>query len=271
MNVILIPDSLSTKAKHQLLTSVGMQKILKQLRRRSPHMDPGDIINGIKLLSYLSAPGNHQTLQILLKLLSKHANIMDLQQLVYTQFLLDKLDPESKSPLSKALEFALPVVFESKLQTDIDRTDAQTVCDYLHYASKYKLSDNTLNFIVEVALSITDRLSAQSAKSIIWSLCDARYENPNHAPLLAWAYRKFSGNMDNLKLSDISTTISKAARKYSRRAFYFYDEDFVNEYCERLTKPDVNSLDVLWAVKTVSIFVNFKKCSKTKILKCIKL
>ncbi len=233
-----------------------MQKLCKQLRRRSPHMDAGDIINGVKLLSILSAPGSHQTLQILLKLLTKHANMMDLQQIMYTQFLLDKLDGDSKSPLSNALEFALPVVFESKLYTELDRNDVQAVTDYLHYSSKCNLSEKTLNFLVEVAYQHADRLSHYSAKSILWSLCDSKYDNMAHEPLVSACYKKLGHKLNEMKLMELSTTVSKIARRYSRRAPYFYNESFIDAFCQRLVSSDVDPVETLWAIKTTSLLVS---------------
>lgn len=233
-----------------------MQKLCKQLRRRSPHMDAGDIINCVKLLSILSAPGSHQTLQILLKLLTKHANSMDLPQIMYTQFLLDKLDADSKSPLSKALEFALPVVFESKLYTELDRNNVQTVTDYLHYSSKCNLSEKTINFLVEVALQHADRLSHYSAKSILWSLCDAKYDNMLHEPLVTACFKKLAQKMNDMKITELATTVSKISRRYSRRAPYFYNESFIDAYCQRLVNADVNPVETLWAIKTTSLLVS---------------
>lgn len=242
-------------SKHQLLTSVGVQKLCKLFRRSAPHMDPGDLINGVKLLTKLSAPGNHLTLQVLLKLLSKHANMLDLHQLAYMQFLLDKMDTESKSPLSQALEYALPVVFESQLNSQLDRSDPQSICDYLHYVSKYKLSEKSANILVEAALKMTDRIPSKLALSVLWSLCDLRFENPSYEPLVTWCFRKLTEGIEEFKMIDLNTSISKAARKYSR-ASYFYNEDFLNSYFMKITQNALNVDETLWSIKYASMFVS---------------
>ncbi|CAL8111000.1 unnamed protein product [Orchesella dallaii] len=244
----------SVKSKHAMLTSVGVQKLCKQLRRSGPHLDPADLINGVKLLSILCAPGNHQTLQVLLKLISKHANSLDLQQLAYLQFLLDKLHPETKSPLSKALEFALPVVFESQLESQLNRNDPQEICDYLHYATRYKLSEKTINALVEAALKITDRIPKRLVLSLMWSLCDIQNDNASHEPLVTWSYRKLTENFDDFKLSELNIVNSKAARKYQKRISYFYNTDFVNAYCQKCLQKGGDIYDILWAAKNNSLF-----------------
>lgn len=87
----------------------------------------------------------------------------------------DRFHGDTKSPLTYALEMALPVVFESQIMTksqngELDQESIQLLCDYLHYASDRGLSDKTLKPLVTAIEKNAKSLTPRHAMSILWSL-----------------------------------------------------------------------------------------------------
>lgn len=53
-------------------------------------MQSSDIISGIKLLNLLGLPASDTNIQIMLKILTKQANYLELSEIVYLHFLMGK-------------------------------------------------------------------------------------------------------------------------------------------------------------------------------------
>lgn len=53
-------------------------------------MQGNDLITGVKLLNALGVSGSDPTIQILLKVLTKQANTLDLGEIIYLHFLLGR-------------------------------------------------------------------------------------------------------------------------------------------------------------------------------------
>jgi len=219
-------------------------------------MDPSEIISGIKLFIFLNAPGSNTTLKIFLKMILKQANSLSIQQIVYTNFLLSKMSEESRSAFSKALFVALPVVFETQIQIQLDPDKINDICDYLNFATKKNLSEKTTRLLTDALLSRHHKLSSQNAISVLWSLADVKKTYSYHQPLIEHCFRKITDSIDSLNSDQLSTTLSKCCRKYINRNQCFYNEDFVEALCGKFMSRYTNWKNTLYSLKRISILVS---------------
>ncbi|XP_021963826.1 uncharacterized protein LOC110859242 [Folsomia candida] len=256
-----IKDEKTPTRRKELCNSVGMQKLWKVLRRKARHMQSSDIISGIKLLNLLGLPASDTNIQIMLKILTKQANYLELSEIVYLHFLMGKFHGDTKSPLTYALEMALPVVFESQIMTksqngELDQESIQLLCDYLHYASDRGLSDKTLKPLVTAIEKNAKSLTPRHAMSILWSLGEAKSDDPYQEHVVKSCFKVVTDNMESYDLNVLSTAMSKANRKYVvKKVPFFYDENFVHSFCNRLMKRHNSNADqALFSLKNVSLF-----------------
>jgi len=214
-----------------------------------------DLITCLKLFVLLGPPANEPTLQMMLKLLTKQANSLELSQIFYLHFLLFKMREGTKSPLSTALEYALPVVFETHLEKQAKHENLQDLCNFLHYSSMHGLSERAFKIIVEEILKKIVGVTPQQAMSIFWSIADYKHDGEYLEPLVTLCYKRLTESLHSLSAEELNTIISKAARKYLKRVEYFYNEDFTQAYCNRLMTKTADPAHVLWSSKNVSIMV----------------
>jgi hypothetical protein len=243
-----------------------MQKLIKAIKRHCRQMESGDIISCLKVVVLLGMHGSDPTLQTLLKMLTKQANTIDLSQIFYLSFLLSKMRDDSKSALSTALEYALPVVFESRLEKEVSQESLQSLCDYLHYATKNSLADRSIKVLVEGILRQIDKISSRQAMSVLWSLADCKHDGAYQEPLITVCFKHMIESLETLSLEELNTTMSKSAKKYLRKLNYFYNEDFVQAYCNRLMTRYVDPSHALWSCKYVSIFVSWSYSESSNLI-----
>lgn len=78
------------------------------------------------------------------------------------------------------------------------------------------------------------------------------------------SFKVATENIDSYDLSVLSTAITKANKKYViKRIPFFYDEDFVHSFCNRLmSRHNCDRDQALWSLKSISLFVSIKLLRK---------
>lgn len=240
--------------KKELLNSIGMQKLFKVVKQYCRWLNVTEIITVVKFMAFLNVSGSHPTLQTLLRLISKQANTLTLSDIIYVSFLLEKL---GTSPIVTALQLALPVIFESHLNCKLDISEPGQVCDALHYSVQKNLGDEILQKIIDTLIPHVKDLSSKQAMSAVWSLSETRRKLLRVDAIVVPSLQILCNSFDSFPLAHIGTTLSKVAKKYSRTAPYFYNEDLVAKFCQILaTSESEKDVDViLYSLKSISQLV----------------
>lgn len=92
--------------------------------------DAADLVVCLKTLVFCQVASDSRIIQMILHTIKSRVNDLGLQQIIFLNFLLKRL----KSPLSDALIIALPVVFQSQLETQLEADKVKHMCDCLRYS-----------------------------------------------------------------------------------------------------------------------------------------
>lgn len=201
------------------------EKICNQLKYQAGTIELNEVIEALKVMSFLGVPSNTTIYQILLQLLKHTVNEMSLQQIIFTDFLLSKVKP---SPLAQALQIALPIVYDIQLPIKLDRTNISSLPEHLYYVSKKNISESSVMLIVN-ALMTAKVFDAKSSVSIMWSICDMQ-PNLLLEPLFNKAIQSLLMAGYSVPYHDLETIISKMLMRYSTRTQFYYNETFF-DYC----------------------------------------
>lgn len=209
---------MSTK---EILAHRDFRKLCRKLRNQAASIELSETIEALKVVSYVGVPADSTIFQVLLQLIRHNVNSLNLQQIIFLEFLLTQSEP---SPLAEALKIALPMVFEIHLPMKMDYDNLSQLADCLFFASRNNLREDSVERIVN-ALMAHREFDAKTAKSVVWSVCDMD-SNEMFRPLIKRAIDSLIVHLDELSFNDMETTLTKLIGRYSRKSTYFYDETF---------------------------------------------
>lgn len=86
--------------------------------------------------------------QSVLHILKKEINDLNISEIIFLHMLCRK---SKQDATIKAIEIALPMVFEANIKLKLDRDDMGHVAEALNYSSTYKVSDVVFDYLVTVA------------------------------------------------------------------------------------------------------------------------
>ncbi|CAH0395361.1 unnamed protein product [Bemisia tabaci] len=242
------------------LTSLSKEEIVQQTEFKNlcnasvSHlrlMELSDQINWLKCLSYFRVPANTRIMQVLLNLISKQVNHLSIQEIVYIDFLLSHQD---KCPLVDALQIALPIVFEVKVEREMDSSNLEYLRECLQYASSKSVSKSCFNFLVSL-LSAYDRdIPPKVAASILRSLCAWPEHQKAHAILLLRVMDITAVSAHEFDISAIIGLLSGVLKKAEQHEAYRH-AIFIDEFIKQM--PNVSSR-VLWQT-AITLFTKLTK------------
>lgn len=215
-------SDLSTKS---IISSRKFAQLCEKLKTLAGIIEPNETIEALKIVTYVGVPKNSTIVLVLLQLLRHNLNDLNLQQIIFLDFLLGNY---SGVPLAEALKIALPIVFDIQLPIKMERENIQSLKEYLHYASKHQLSNQSVDLILSKTINCQERYDAKTAKSIIWSICDMR-PRPCFEKLLKKNVRVLTQVLDELPFKDVDITLKKLMNSYTKYEYaYFRNEEFCN-------------------------------------------
>ncbi|KAJ8924042.1 hypothetical protein NQ315_006819 [Exocentrus adspersus] len=228
-------DRSSEVSAKDIIRHPDFERICRKLKSQSGVIELNETIEALKIVSYVGVPSNSTIVQVLLQLIRQNINSLNLPHIMFLDFLLQHF---KSSPLVDALKIALPIVFEIQLPIKMDREDASHLAEYLHFASKTRLGDATIDTIVKALYNLNEQFDAKTARSIIWSICDME-PNDVFEPLINKAVNDLIVNIDNVPYSDLETTLGKMVRMYSKRYPFYYNEVFADTCANYIIDHDL--------------------------------
>lgn len=217
-----------------LQNHIGFIKLCQRLLRVAPNMtDPANLVACLKTLVFCQVAGESRIIQTLLHLLKSKVNDLGLQQVIFLDFLLRKI----KSPLADALVIALPVVFQTQLETQLNADNIKTMCDSLRYAIDRRASAPKVKFIADSLLSSSNKWENSEICSVIWSLSKIRYL-PDHGilPLLENALDQLAKRVNRIERKDLERTLVAVGENYTGKSQYWYHEELCNAIAKRVVQ-----------------------------------
>lgn len=190
-------------------------------------IDSHETIEALKVVTYVGVPSNSTIVQVLLQLLRHNINDLNLQQIIFLDFLLNNYE---QVPLADALKIALPIVFDIQLKIKMNHENVHNLREYLHYASTHKISSKSVDLILSKLLCCRDKYDGKVAKSIIWSLSDLEPRS-GFDVLLKKNFEILRNSIDKLPFNDLDVTLKKVANSYRKYQYPFYRNKAFGEVC----------------------------------------
>lgn len=130
----------------QIVGHPNFMFLCRKIRIFAPAMSVTENLNVLKIINYLKIPANSELSLILLNLIRRQINDMSLQEMIFADFLLSQLTPELE--IVKAMKAALPLLFESQLEIQMDTDDAPELIALLKFATNKSISPHSVGMIV---------------------------------------------------------------------------------------------------------------------------
>lgn len=242
-----------TKFSNEELTrSPEFTTLCHKIHYYSRNLELNDIINAVKYLSYLGVSVNSNIMQILLQLLSKMINEMNLQQITFFQFLLKDLP---HCPLVEALKLSLPIIFEIQLRYKMENSIYLQV-EYLKYTTKHELSQNNFDFIMSKIIQNINQLDFKIAKELLLCLYHKNYKTENYINEINTCIRILIDNIKYMTILDIEAILSKMMNKNLIESDIFYDEQFINKIVEHIINKQESFVSIGYILKKLNKIVS---------------
>lgn len=213
-------------------------------------------MNCIKCLSYLGISVNTNIMQTNLQLISKMINDMSLRQITFLHFLLKDLSP---CPLVDALNIALPIVFETQVRHQVDDTILiYSQVDFLNYVTKYKLSQETFDFIMSKIIKNIDQLNPKMIQSLLCSLYHKGYSTDKYINTINKCLQIYTSRMDYITdFSYIEVILIRMIVKYFTESDVFYNEHFINTVVDYVIKKQESFENIGYLMKKLNKIVRY--------------
>lgn len=230
----------------QIMSHPQFEKLCKNLRTCSRSFEINDIVEALKIMSYIGIPTKSNICHILLNLLRHQINDATLGHIIFLDFLLKKFD---KTPLVEALQIALPMLFQMQLGTQIDHENVPQLLELLGYVTHNKISEQCITSIITSLTLHGENLKVEEATSIVWSLSDLRGYKSGYEKLLNNSFNVINKNYDKLSYKALEMTVTKSINKFINNFDEFYNEDLFNNYVKFVVKKDLGFMHAFYVLK----------------------
>lgn len=213
----------------------GFIELCRQLQKAAPHMrDPTHLVVCLKTLTFCHIAPGSRIIQTLLHLIKTKINDLDLQQIVFLHYLLQKL----KCPLTDAMTIALPIVFQAHLETKLDPDNKKNLCGYLRYAVEHNMQNSKIMFIAEKLLSNNSEWGTDQVYSVIRSLGQARYLYDCDLSSLSMNVLTLATKLvDYFEARQLEKIVVTIGENYSHRnRHHWYNEDLCMRVAQRIVR-----------------------------------
>ncbi|KYN32594.1 hypothetical protein ALC56_13075 [Trachymyrmex septentrionalis] len=210
---------------------IGFMHLCEVLNRNIRLMKTNEIIISLKVLTYFKIPVNSVLIQSLLQMIRANINELSLKNIIIISFIFKKMD---STPLRDALLIALPVVFETQLPTKLDPDNIIMLKRSLRFINENSINNPKIQNIILKSLQKFEKdLDAQTAWSILCSLCVTSYLSPMHFELLFNIQKILISNAKQLNMGEILTGLHKLVLAIARNKEYgckFYNEALMDAF-----------------------------------------
>lgn len=218
-----------------------------KLKRTAPHLEGYDIVNAIKILSFLGVETNSEIFLVMLNLVRHHINTITLEQVTFLDNIISRINGV---PVVDALRMALPMVFQLRIANEMDIENLPQLINHLGFISNHidVMDERTINSMVTAIMLHMDEISADHAKNIVWRMSRWTSFNQHHQKLLAFCIDRLASNMNEFRTNDIQLLVTRLTIKCVDNSQDFYSERFFMQATEELIRREItfeNAVDML--------------------------
>ncbi|XP_063831171.1 uncharacterized protein LOC135080464 isoform X1 [Ostrinia nubilalis] len=212
-----------------IIKNPAFSVLCQNFKKHARALEINEAIEATKVLSYLKVPVDSLILQTMLQLIRYNINFINVRQIMFLDFLLNRYD--CKNHLVDALKLALPLAFQIRLPLELDNEDLPLLRDMLSYCCNHDLPDRCINNIVTGLLLHDQQINAQNAKSIIWSLCQVNCTEevfPTRVQLLHICCDILTQRVHELTYDDVLRTAARIKGRVLEKHPEYYHEQLMD-------------------------------------------
>lgn len=231
--------------------------LCQNFKKYARDLDVNETIEAIKVLSFLRVPADTVIVQTLLQMLRCNINLLNLRHIMFLDYILGKY--EKSNHLVDALKLALPLAFQIHLPLELDNQDLPLLKDMLAYCCTRNLPDRCINNVATGLLLHDQAIEAQTAKSIIWSLCQVNCteeRHPTRVQLLHICYDILAMKLDHLSYDDVLRTTAKIKGRIMEKHPEYYHEQLMDAVADYVIKNNMEFDKGLLVARVLSRIVS---------------
>ncbi|XP_077300267.1 FAST kinase domain-containing protein 2, mitochondrial-like isoform X2 [Arctopsyche grandis] len=219
------PEIFSTLSL-KIIHHPAFESLTIQVKKYCRVMDMNEIVDLLKIMSYLEISGKSTIFQMLLQLVRQNINHLELRQVMFLDFILSKCDT---SNLAESLKLAMPLVFQLQLGVQMDQENVPHLAELLQFATRNDIPDKYVNNILACLLLQSKNIDVDSAKNILISLIRLPRLELHSRNLLNRIFNIMTQNIDHYSYEVLIRVLNVLKNAVCEKSFSltFYNEDFL--------------------------------------------
>lgn len=222
----------------------NFEQLCRRLKRCSTTLTADDLVKSFRFLCSLGVPTNSEISLVLLNLIRHEINDLSVDKIIHLDFILSQT--ECRSDLQKAIQTALPIVFELQISQQIDKDNrVDELVRILNYFASHKGLDTkngNLKIICKILFDKNDDITLPDAINIIHHLCEIdRFYLSNTIKLVATCIRKLMDQIRDIDMIElqrvINRLVSTTVNQFSPLQFHLHS--LLNSCAERISQEDL--------------------------------
>ena len=233
--IYLINSYISRSQNHleALQKHEGFVLLCRQLREVAPGIQkPSVLIHCLRALVLCEVDGESQVVAALLELLLEKAYQLSLTDIQLLDLQLSKLE---SSPFIQNFRTALLSVFETNLETDLERKNLKMMREVFRYACHSPVSPAKVQFIADSLLASDPKKWPISVVCNTLGDMAQRREIPVE-PLLQTLLQLLTDQVDQCDKKDLLYLMVRLGRVYKWHIRHWYNQEFCKKVAERVIR-----------------------------------
>ncbi|KAI4477666.1 hypothetical protein M0804_012494 [Polistes exclamans] len=253
----------------------GFKLLCNQLQEQIRHMNLRNVIKSLKLLNLLNTPSNTMIMQSLLQVIKSNINQLDINQMHLLAIILKKMKP---TPLSSALQIALPMLLPNILAKKFDYSDLKELAlalNYLKYVDERYIFIKIYQCIQSALVNDSKSVSVATLKNIFISLSILSNEkqiSKENKKTISMIREALFQNINKMTSVDIEECLKEISRSMmDKEISYSYDTTFINELLNVVISQNLSAITTCNITKYLNninfVYLPFIEFLITEILK----
>lgn len=248
-------------SKEEIVDNKTFEAICKSVRSGLRLWSSNNLVEILKIVLYFKVPPTSIMVQSVLHLLKKEINDLNISEIIFLHMLCSKSKHEASI---KAIQIALPIVFEANIKLKLDREDMGHVAEALDFSRSYKVSEVVFDYLVTV-VSQLQFYDVRDAFKVARACAHISLPHPLKGSVCASALDYLMDNGFTAKYSESDAHhILDLVTRNCRRDESFYHERFFNTMKDLVIKSGAGSYSAIMTCRRLS------RAVRSILLSCLK-
>nr|XP_029734193.1 uncharacterized protein LOC109413932 [Aedes albopictus] len=235
--------------RQDVLNHPRFAELCKVLKYEARGFVMNDVTESLKILTYFGVRSNSEIMTVFLQLLRHQINDINLDQIVFLDFILKKMD---RSPLVEALQLALPMLLQIQISYKMDHENVQQLVELIGFVSQHRVSDRCVTNVVSALTLHGTSLTGIQAADVLKALTNFNNLEPLHVKLLNNVYETLIEKIDEINFKTIDFLMKKIVEKNLDKYPMFYNDVYFKRSAQFVVNHDMGIMNALYFQKKLN-------------------